>query len=549
MVDPRTLAGCSRVNSVIYCKDGYIHQEDGNGKPILSNEHISLNLSQIEMNEINNDGGDMYFSKFNPSQLKWEQLSNINHATGKPTEPTAYSATTILTLEKAYVTYGGSKYNSVGGIVPPVTIFMKYNILNDTWYPLPPFSTTHEFFSTSLINIGNDVLWKYGGYIPIKESMVDIGYSLFDNKNLSWSGPILYPALDLQIGYTCGHSLTLVENTIYKIGGSVTYINKTLDIDYQHSASLKDMVTFDTKSMKWSIFTAIGPRPSNRDYHSATYIPDKKLILIYGGATIINQDVVALENDKYVIYNITSNTYMGIEEPRDTPFPKERFGHYATLYNSKYLLLMFGSIRDSKPAGIINVLNITDPLNPIYIPNFNGSNQEEQDANANHRLSTTTLIIIIVISIAVLLAFFIAFIYYIRRKMKEKRANIQLEKEDPRKSITITREHNIIKPNSDDNNGELKIQQLETLALNNHQHVVIDCIKPNQVFLCKAYENQYDEKTLYIDEKEELLNDIRLSSTLNQESMDLKSVSFPSTPSTDTQSSSINICKPSSSEI
>ncbi|CAO3647971.1 unnamed protein product [Cunninghamella blakesleeana] len=542
---------------------GGLSQLDYIYKPTLLNEHISLDLSQISNHHDgnddndNDDDGDTYFSTFNSSRLKWNQLSNINQVTGSPIPLTGHLSTTIISSEQSYVSYGGLQYNSTGNVVAPDYPFMKYNILNDTWYPLPVISNSIEFFRATILNIGNNVIWKHGGLPAIQSIDYIRSYSIFDYKNLNWTGPIVekIPISDFPSLFTSGQTATLVGNIIYKIGGSseVTGNNEYQNIDRtayeRYYSSLNNIYTFHTDHMKWSMLQATGVTPLRRNYHTSTYLPDKNSILIYGGVIITGNDTNVLDFSNYAIYNITANSFMEIKEPDDTPFPKERYGHYATVYNSKYLLLMFGGTRNSELADIINVINISNPMEPIYLTNLNNVIiYEEINLKANNQLSTTTLIIIIVISIAVLLSFIIVIIYYLRRKMKKKKENIQLEKEDPRKSINGIKEYYLIKPNSDVEK-ELNTQQRETLTSNHN--MPMDCIKPSQTILCKAYENQYEEKLLYIDEKtEESTKDEKNSFTLNSNNIDLIPPSSSSSLSTQTQTqlSNMNLCKPSISD-
>ncbi|CAO3647959.1 unnamed protein product [Cunninghamella blakesleeana] len=526
---------------------GYLQLEGTSSSPMLTNEHISLDLSQLHKDNKEEDvDGDIYFSKWNASQLEWKRLSNAYQATGISIHPTARLGTTSLSSEKAYIIYGGIKYDANNEIVVPEDLFMKYNILNDTWFALPPFSTTHEVFKTSIVNIGNDIIWKYGGIPVFNETLVGDVYALFNYKNLTWSNLILnnMQPPQMEMFFTAQHTTTLVRDGIYRLGGSNAAGYLEGSNLYRYYESLNNINIFNTTTMKWTILMAEGFNPSRRDYHTTTYLPDKNLLLIFGGVNVLNQDITMLEKDNYVIYNITSNTYMETEEPSDFPFPKERYGHYATLYKSKYLLLMFGGTRNKELSDIINVVNITDPLKPTYIANINNrSIHDGQTTNANNRLSTTTLIVVIVIAIAVFLVLVITMLYYLKRKMKKKKENIQLEKEDPRKSILVMKAPDLTKPNRNDDEN-VKIQY-ENQTLKNDDQLPMDIIKPSQVILCKAYENQYEEKTLYMCEKTEkaIKNESQLS-TLNSNDINLKS----SSPSTDTQVSSIEICKPSISE-
>ncbi|CAO3647963.1 unnamed protein product [Cunninghamella blakesleeana] len=557
MVSPRLFPGCSRIDLVIYCMGGYLQSENSYGLPTLLNEHISFDISQMNMNKVDED---MYFSKFNSSQLEWKQLSNRNYVSGNPTQPTAHLSTTILSSKKSYITFGGLIYNSTGYAMAPDNPFMEYNVLEDTWYTLPIISNTVEILRASIINIGNDVIWKYGGTPALYEISLGDAYSLFDYKNLTWIGPFVrnVPEFETPITFTTGHTITLAGNIIYKLGGRFDDGNGDVQFINRYYDGLNRINSFNTVTMKWKVNFVNGNIPSNREYHTSTYVPDQNLILIVGGVRITGSEIYMLENNNYAIYNITSNRYVDIIEPNNTPFPKERYGHYATIYNSKYLLLMFGGINSTTSANVMDVINISNPIKPIYITNFSHSN-EEGIVNANHQLGTTTLIFIVVILTAVGLCIIIAIIYYTRRKLKKRKENIQLEKEDPRKILYGIKEFNLIKPNSDVNELNTQQQQRQDRA------ILTEHIKPANIILCKPYENQYEDKTLYVDEKtEESTRDEKTEEprenekqpfTLNSYCMGLNSLSSStplfslSSPSTETQPSSIEICKPSVSEI
>ncbi|CAO3621734.1 unnamed protein product [Cunninghamella echinulata] len=265
MVGPRASAGCSRIDSMVYCIGGAVYDQKSYLNARYLNDHIALNLSQI-----NND-----FSTFNPSQLTWITLSNINNKTGNLIQPIAFSAATSLSSDNGYVFYGGVQYTNNNYSIPD-DIFMQYNPKENNWHPLPTLSGDQLFSGAAIVNIGNDVLLKSGGQ-SIPEKLINNTAALFDYKSSTWSDKILDPASSIWVSspevlrYSMdGHSMTLVGTNIYRIGSN-SYIPITF------------IYLFSTINMTWVDIKANGIRPSDRRYHTATYLPDKNLILLYGG--------------------------------------------------------------------------------------------------------------------------------------------------------------------------------------------------------------------------------------------------------------------------
>ncbi|CAO3621718.1 unnamed protein product [Cunninghamella echinulata] len=366
---------------MVYCIGGVVHDQKSYHSAHYLNDHIALNLSQI-----NND-----FSTFNPSQLTWMTLSNINNKTGNPIQPIAFSAATSLSSDNGYVFYGGVQYTNNNYSIPD-DIFMQYNPKENNWHPLPTLPGDQLFSGAAIVNIGNDVLLKSGGQ-SIPEKLINNTAALFDYKSSTWSDKILdityYQWFSIN-----GHSITLIGSEIYRIGGSQYYGQK------QNQFTMSLIYSFSTINMTWVDINTNGIRPSDRKHHTATYLPDKNLILLYGGSLVLGDNAVDFLEDNYVIYNVTNNTYLRIEDTVYYPFSKKRFGHYATLYNSNYLLLMFGYMENLQSSDTMNVINITDPLKPIWIINTETTIDEN---NENNGLSKTTLIIIIVITIIIVL--------------------------------------------------------------------------------------------------------------------------------------------------
>ncbi|CAO3621692.1 unnamed protein product [Cunninghamella echinulata] len=302
--------------------------------------------------------------------------------------------------------------------------------------------------------------------------------TLYDFKNSTWSNKIIDPTFYGWFG-VANHTSTLAGTTIYRIGGS--------QISSEEAATfpLSLMYTFSTTAMKWSVNETKGIRPSDREHHTATYLPDKNLILLYGGSIILGGSASFLE-DNYVIYNITSNSYVRIEETVYYPFSKKRFGHYATLYNSNYLVLMFGYTENFQASDAINILNITDPLKPIWIINTETTIDEN---NENNGLSKTTLIIIIVITIITVLSIILGIVIYLRRKNRKDKEIIQLEKEDPRntfysiaKPFDNINEDNVIKPFDNSEDDVIK-------PFDNSEDHVIKPFDNNERVLLKPYDS------------------------------------------------------------
>ncbi|KAI9306757.1 hypothetical protein BJ944DRAFT_41584 [Cunninghamella echinulata] len=217
---------------------------------------------------------------------------------------------------------------------------------------------------------------------------------------------------------------------------------------------------------------------------------------------------------------------------------------------------MFGYTENFKASDAINVINITDPLKPIWIANKETIIDEN---NQNDGLSKTTLIIIIVITIITVLSIILGIVIYLRRKSKKDKEIIQLEKEDPRntfysiaKPFDNINEDDVIKPfdNSDDhvikpfdNNERVVLKPYDSTNGDDiakpHDSQQENHIKSNEECKPKPLNPLFCEKTLLVEKEE-------VEVEANKRESAILSPTFTSTDSTTLLGTPlVEICKPS----
>ncbi|CAO3647947.1 unnamed protein product [Cunninghamella blakesleeana] len=499
----RTFPACITINLVIYCVGG-LYYWDGTLKPVqLLNDHISFSLSQLDNYHDNN------FSFFKPSTLPWKNLSNINHSTGKEIPPISYSITFPLNSTKGYVLYDGLElYDNYTKNYPEYPR-MKYNIEGDIWTSLQTSNDKRDKAETDVINTGNGVAYKKDS-TALEEEYNTTDNTIADYKFTKYIWPDIYnpdPMIPIGLFHIGGSSSTLIENYVYRIGGyrNGYYNGGNMGGSYQRMGFV---IKYDTIKLEGIYLNAGGPSPSSREAHTATYLSNKNLILIYGGFRVLDTSYNHVE-DNYVIYNVTSNSYIEVDESLPYQHSKKRYGHYATLYNSNYLLLAFGMVEYNRSADIINMINITDPLKPVWIVNVDNSL-----TNNNTGLTNTTLTIISVISTVVGLIIMAVIIYYLKQRL-------QLEKEDPRKSSQHLNQLNFKENILKEEETLLKPYDSRLKDYNKLFDAQLDyLIKPNQIDTCKAHENQYGNEKIEMEDESTINNEsmINQSSTLNIDS-------------------------------
>ncbi|CAO3653091.1 unnamed protein product [Cunninghamella echinulata] len=164
------------------------------------------------------------------------------------------------------------------------------------------------------------------------------------------------------------HTATLgLNGFIYVLGGA------TKEPDSNYSASnFNEVRIFDTKLSQWSYYNATGHSVSSRTSHTATQLPNRNQILIYGGIHFNpnNTKPYSPPMDYCIIFDYSNNTFQNIEFANPPNSVNIRYGHFADIYIETYLVMAFGFIDQNTPATSLSVLDITDPFQPRWATSF-----------------------------------------------------------------------------------------------------------------------------------------------------------------------------------
>ncbi|CAO3634147.1 unnamed protein product [Cunninghamella echinulata] len=348
---PRLFPACSLIESTLYCFGG---TTSFNRRYYdIINEHISLDLSILNDNNNNNNNNNNSKPATSISSLQWKNVSNSISISSSPLPPIMRGATTTIQSNHSYLIYSGASTNNT-----LAQFIYNYHAPTNQWSTLSLPTANNYTSDGSIINLGNDTIWVWGGRSLTNGSINSNVYSTFDYNHLSWSQSITNNWQMLS-----GYSSTLTQNgIIYILGGYDDHNNRLVNFT--------QIRTFNSQHSTWSNINSTNAIPSNRMYHSVTNIPDKNLLFIYGGI-FFNRSTSMMLDDVTYVYNYINNTFTPIALPTSTsssPQNITRFGHFATILNqSKYLLLAFGFNDINVGANHINVLNIADPYHPSWV--------------------------------------------------------------------------------------------------------------------------------------------------------------------------------------
>ncbi|KAI9301332.1 hypothetical protein BJ944DRAFT_274761 [Cunninghamella echinulata] len=259
----------------------------------------------------------------------------------------------------------------------------------------------------STVNLSNDTIWVWGSLINSTNQYIPQALYTYDFKNDIW-----YSQYSLSGSGRVYHTVTLGRNEIIYILGGYFQSDQVSSSQY---ANFSQVLTFDTKSSQWLIINSTGDQPSNRILHSTTQISNSDLLVIYGGIQLENNRDFATDDICY-IYDSINNSFKKVMLPSNI----NRVGHFATMYGTNYLILVFGFIGFNLPADNLSVLNMTDMYNPTWLTSFNATLHVE---NIN-KLDQSSIIAIIVVFIVFFFVALFGIIFYIRyRKMKQKKTH------------------------------------------------------------------------------------------------------------------------------
>ncbi|CAO3610555.1 unnamed protein product [Cunninghamella blakesleeana] len=410
----RLSPGCALVQTKLYCYGGltkYAVNEYGPYYSMPLNDHITLDLNTL---------GNL--SQFNQSKIQWNAVSNTYN--GVALTNMGSSAAVSLT-DNTYILYGGAA-STLGGDPNLTYPFLHYSPQSDSWntFPLQPNNTYSS--RTQLVNVGGDAIWIWGGGLNSTGYEYTYDYGVFNYKSSSWSN------MEINSGaIRMDHTVTLSSNgLIYIIGG---YFKSNATAVF-YISDFSRIYTYNTTALDWGNIVAAGQIPSNRGLHSTVPSADRKSFYIYGGAQMLSTGL-NVANDVFYIYDCYGNSFKSVELPKN-PLSNNnnngRFGHFADLYNSTYLVLSFGFNDASTPAESLSILNIADPTKPVWATNIPGTpgNNDDAGSGTNSKILIPAIVVPVVV---VLLGAAIGIFFFIRHRKRERQNAFVLEQEDPRK--------------------------------------------------------------------------------------------------------------------
>ncbi|CAO3619620.1 unnamed protein product [Cunninghamella blakesleeana] len=472
----RVFPGCALVNDSIYCFGGFIGAAMNVGanynNPV--NDHVALDLTPF---------GD--FSVIERQSIQWTNKSNTIN--GVPLGEVGQLTTSTL-ADGSYVIYGG-RY--VGGNTQP---FAVYHYQSDQWEGLTLPNNNTFFVFSQIVNTGHDQIWIWGGAIAGSPSETLVSNTLynFNYNNKIWSTG--QPSTGNSLAY---HTATLANNTIYLIGG-VSFTNSSLRV----LVDFNQFRTYNTIDSSWGNITALGPSANSRAHHTTVATDDEKNLIIYGGSQYLKGGFRAVD-DTYYVYNIESNRLQRVNmtnPPGATTH--HRYGHFATIYKSIYLILVFGySDASTATADNFNVLNIQNISNPTWVSFIGANGNPTPEGSRGVDLKTVVPAVVVPI-VVVLSSAAIAYFLIIRHRKRKQERQFILEQEDPRKlmdqnvdnnpppvySEEIASETRYTLNNEDEHNGN-------RMSRSNHHEVTKpsdpnDSVKPSELKeTTKPFEN------------------------------------------------------------
>ncbi|KAI9306378.1 hypothetical protein BJ944DRAFT_287064 [Cunninghamella echinulata] len=414
-IKPRIWPGCSLLQSTLYCFGGFL-------EPIVNktasyktpvNEHIYLDLSIF-----NN------FTTYDPSKLNW-QTNISNTLNGATLEAVGRSTSAPVFSDNSYLLFGGT--SSLGSqVFNSQNPFLNYHPQTNTWknLPLPPGNNYTEY--GNIINLGNDMIWAWGGFLNNSITYSPNILNIFNYKTSTWTTQTLLQ-WPVKISFT---SALANDGNVYIFGG----YSRSIDGKNLNNDTFSQVIQYQTQTSQWNFLNASGDKPTDRRYHTVTQIPNKDLLIIYGGLDSLYNGF-SLQDTCY-LYDYTKNTFTKAALPTSTT--NHRFGHYAAVYDNDYLLLAFGFTDPTTPANSLSVLNITNPLQPSWVT---APTQSNQNYEQYHGLNKASLIAIIVVVVVVVLGGIIGILFYIRHRRRQKKKQFVLEQQDPRKVLEYNSNH------------------------------------------------------------------------------------------------------------
>ncbi|KAI9301872.1 hypothetical protein BJ944DRAFT_280285, partial [Cunninghamella echinulata] len=399
--------GCALVKKRIYCFGGTIAlpvedspKTDYNLQ--ATNDHIYLDLNPLDtLSTTTNTRTSI--------PLEWKHVTNIYN--GQVLQPRTYLGSAALDDEDSYVLYGGWQGQSGANVTHFRNLnypFLKYDTRSDSWSSLPLSSDYIYTTASYFVNLG-DRLWIWGGQRNSTTYTAPNILRQYDYKSKLWTINEVSKDWWMRIDHTATLAL---DGNIYIIGGA-------FQTDQPNSftmAPLDKIIVYHTQTSQWSFVNTTGILPTPRVAHTTNLIPNTNYLLIYGGRTLKDNSFTNCDDICY-LYDVTKNDYSTC----NLPDVKHRYGHFATIYNKKYLLFIFGFTTKNIGADSINILDVSDPLKLTWVP----ANLAIKDDSV-YPLPVPVVIVISAVIIILGLILIGIMIYFFKFYLKKK--NIDCEK-------------------------------------------------------------------------------------------------------------------------
>ncbi|SAM00549.1 hypothetical protein [Absidia glauca] len=411
----RAYLGCALLQTQIHCFGGFT-SSDSRSSSTYTNaaaDHFYIDMATFDFTDISNALSD------------WTVIQDDS-----PLEVTGFVQTASFNQSKLLI-YGGSNNGGTNLRNP----FMEFDSSSRSWTTLATHGNYTRFGSLIALDDSQKVwTWYLSSWPSInlafssqhRNTAFNVTSSVyeFDFQKLQW---IQFPG-EPNTYTRYQHSSTLIpsRNIIYIIGG----MNRNPGgVDF--GADMLEIRTFDTVASTWgAIRGSVGNSQNitSRVSHTATYIANTNVFLIYGGDASDTVDTTVLTDYAY-LYDYTNNVYtlLNFESGQGAG---ARTGHAAVAYES-YVMIMFGVNSKHELLQDVHVLNMTNATSPAWVgtplPSPSSSSVSKSGLSSG---AIAGIVVAAVVASIVLTAALIFMMYRTRKQQKE----LELEATDPRRA-------------------------------------------------------------------------------------------------------------------
>jgi hypothetical protein len=144
-----------------------------------------------------------------------------------------------------------------------------------------------------------------------------------------------------------GHSMTKIKDDRVLVYGGQSF-----DLE-GNAIMMEDVHVYNMKTRKWE---KIHCRGEQRQWHSATYLPDRQLLITFGGESkdLVKKDKVVTSNNLRVL---DTDIMLWYPPAVSGNLPSARSGHTATLLPNTKELVLFGGVKGSRWLNTVSVLD------------------------------------------------------------------------------------------------------------------------------------------------------------------------------------------------